>query len=265
MKQWMVAVLSIGLFALSAGTASAAPLRVTLEDLGILQLVAHDQFRVDRITLQNLENGKLDLSTIFDHGAANIAKGGEVRNSENIMVFTVAKRFADEYQKYRSQGMTDRQARSLVLGQYHGAVRLAFFRLINDAVAKPIRTPVTSTEDLAFRTVHDLLPGNITVNGVTMPVLDPSLSGKTLSASDMQQMSSPLDGKYDDEFRAMVITFPGGSITMDLLERDSSYATQFKTTHTFEFFLAEVADGKFDRTDKVTGFLKTMLAKGFAL
>ncbi len=39
--------------------------QVTLEDLGILQLAAHDLFLVDRVLEMDFENGLLDLSTLF--------------------------------------------------------------------------------------------------------------------------------------------------------------------------------------------------------
>jgi len=72
--------------------------RVTVEDLGILQLAAHDLFNVDRANEIDFENGKLDLSTLFvdtvNHNKKfdvnTIAIGGEPRNRENIMLFTVA-------------------------------------------------------------------------------------------------------------------------------------------------------------------------------
>lgn len=59
--------------------------KTTLEDLGILQIAAHDFFNVDRCNNKNdkcavdFENGKLDLSTLlFDPTT------GEPRSDEDI-------------------------------------------------------------------------------------------------------------------------------------------------------------------------------------
>jgi len=87
-------------------TASAGPIfkQVTLEDLGILQLAAHDLFLVDRVLEIDFENGFLDLSTLFtdvktglEFSDAAIGMGGEQRNRENIMLFTVASELGQMY------------------------------------------------------------------------------------------------------------------------------------------------------------------------
>ncbi|HYF12860.1 MAG TPA: hypothetical protein VD928_00980 [Candidatus Paceibacterota bacterium] len=263
MKKWMlVPVLAVLL------TSSFAPLthaqtaptgqRVTLAQLGWLQLVAHDLFNVNRTTGIDAENGKLDLSTIFDHGEANIVKGGERRNSENIALFTVTMQVVGDYQKLVSLGIDKKLARKIVVAQFHITLRNVYKSVFGTTMPIAKMGQVTPTENLAFRTIHDFLPGKIYVNGVLTPTLDASLKGKTLSAVDLEQLSSPLDGKYDDEFRNIV--FPGGSL--DLLERDSSFAQQFNTDYTLEFFLAETADGRFNYGEKSFGYIREMFAKG---
>lgn len=238
--------------------AQNGPTRISLEDLGLLQLAAHDLFNVNRATEVNLENGKFDLSTVLDHGSAGIASGGERRNSENVMVFTVAKRFGDQYLALTGKGLSAEQARKVVVTSFNAELHGSFARLLKGPLPSKKEGAVTFTEDLAFRTVHDLLPGSIKVNGVSKSVFDSSLRGVTLSKKDLKQLGAPLDGQFDPALRAIVF----GPFTLDLLERDSSFATQFNTDFSFEYFLSEVADGRFDSNDKVTGYIRDLFAKG---
>lgn len=247
--------------AVAEAASKQKPLRVTLEDLGTLQLVAHDLFRIDRGVEENLENGALDLSTIFDHGESSIALGGEVRNRENIMVFSAAKKIADEYQNLVSKGLPPEQARKIVIITYQAAVRLVITRLLPDSAIKGEEGEVTMTESLAFRTIHDLIPGEIMFKGEKVSIFDPSLRGKTLSKKDLRQLGAPLDGEYDAALRNIVFS---PTFTVDLLERDSSLATQFSTDFTLEHFLSELEDGRFDRGEDVTNYIRSMFAKAFS-
>ena len=117
---------------------------------------------------------------------------------------------------------------------------------------------------MALRTVHDLLPGKIKVNGVLTPILDPSLAGKTLGRHDLKQLSSPLDGQFDSEFSNMQVFDPNtnGFITIDLLERDISFAEQFETAFSFEFFLDELKDGHYDKNDTVMQIIREEISAG---
>ena len=233
------------------------PKRVSLYDLGILQLVAHDLYHVNRITEIDAENQKLDLSTVLDQGEENIVKGGEPRNMENIMVFTVAKEFGKMYLDMVEKGLNPEKAREITVKKYLHEVKKAYEQTFDERFPKAAIEPEEEdddlTGDLALRTVHDLLPGKITVNGVLTPVLDSSLFGKTLSKKDQRQLSSPLDGQFDDEFRHMTVFDPqkNGFIVIDLLEKDSTFASQFDIDFSFEFFLGEIKDGHYDKNDKV--------------
>ena len=233
------------------------PKRVSLYDLGILQLVAHDLYHVNRVTEIDAENQKLDLSTVLDQGEENIAKGGEPRNMENIMVFTVAKEFGKMYLDLVEKGVSSDKAREITVKKYLHEVKKAYEQTFDERFPKAAIEPEEGdddlTGDLALRTVHDLLPGKITVNGVLTPVLDSSLFGKTLNKKDQRQLSSPLDGQFDDEFRHMTVFDPptNGFIVIDLLEKDSTFASQFDIDFSFEFFLDEIKDGHYDKNDKV--------------
>ena len=252
----------------SAQPYKKAPKQISLYDLGILQLVAHDFYHVDRVTEIDAENEKLDLSTVLDQGDENIANGGEPRNMENILVFTVATKFGQMYLDLLNKGINEDLARKIVVGKYVSDVKQAYQNTFDEKFPKPAAEEEEEdgdlTGDLALRSVHDLLPGKIKVNGVLTQILDPSLFGKTLGKHDLKQLSAPLDGLFDSEFRSMQVPDPttGGFITIDLLERDSTFATRFETDFSFEFFLDELKDGHYDKNDTVLQIIREELSAG---
>jgi hypothetical protein len=252
----------------SAQPYKKAPKQISLYDLGILQLVAHDFYHVNRVTEIDAENQKLDLSTVLDQGDQNIANGGEPRNMENILVFTVATKFGHMYLDLIDKGIGQDLARKITVGKYVSDVKQAYQDTFDEKFPKPVAQVGEDdnlTGDLALRTVHDLLPGKIMVNGVLTPILDPSLFGKTLGRHDLKQLSAPLDGQIDSEFRSMLVpdpANPGGFITIDLLERDSSFAVQFATDFSFEFFLDELKDGHYDKNDTVMQVIRAEISEG---
>lgn len=239
--------------------------QVTLYDLGVLQLVAHDLFNVDRRVEVDSENGLLDLSTILDHGDENIVLGGEIRNQENIIVATVAQNYASRYERLISFGWPKERARHFLIRQYHNEVRRAYSHAFGESAPRPKAGEVTLTENVALRTIHDYLPGTILYQGQETPIIDLSFTGLTLSNSELYQMSSELDGEYDAEFRNMVLHFPGFTLEMDLLERDSSFAEQFATEHTFEYFLEFLQDGQYNQDEAVLQNIRSVIAKGLAI
>src|SRR3989454_72666 len=239
--------------------------RITLEDLGVLQLVSHDLYNTNRQTVVDNEDVKLNLSTVLDYGQENIANGGEPRNSENILVHTVAVQLGETYLQFLSQGKTPEEARDLTVQIYLAKVKSSYSNTFNEAFpqADPNAEDESSTltGDLALRTVHSFLPGQIMVNGKSVPVLDPSLHGKTLSDADMKQLSKPLDGTYDPAFRHIIIFVPPNNLfTIDLLQKDSSFAQQFHTDFTLEHFLDELRDGKYDATDDIMKVIRDDIA-----
>src|SRR6266850_2463639 len=240
--------------------------RVSLQVLGTLQLVSHDLYNVDRTTEVDSEDDKLNLSTILDYGQENIANGGEPRNGENIAVHTVAVELGHEYLHFLKEGKTPQEARHLTVQIYIHKIKEAYEKTFPGSFPKPDPNAdqIFANDldgDLALRTLHAFLPGTIKVNGVMTPILDPSLVGKTLSKKDMMQLSRPMDGTFDPAFRHITIIIPPNNIfTIDLLERDSSFAQQFSTDFTFEHFLGELTDGKYDKNDDVMKVLKADFA-----
>jgi len=252
-------------------TASAGPIfkQVTLEDLGILQLAAHDLFLVDRVFEIDFENGLLDLSTLFtdvktglEFSDAVIGMGGEQRNRENIMLFTVASELGQMYLDLKdSDGPV--VARQQTIEAYHLMLADTYFSTFDEPIPSSMTGCVTMTENLALRTVHDLLPGNIIVNEVMTPVLDPSLHGMTLSDTDMAQLSANLDGLFDPEFLNIHIIIPPDiDIIINLFELDSTFAFQFDTDFTFEHFMSEVDDGFYNHDEDVMKQIRSLIAKG---
>lgn len=264
-----VILLSSGIVSITLSFAEAdnKKLRVTLEDLGVLQLVAHDLFNVNRNLEVDFENGKLDLSTLFDHGDENIVIGGEFRNRENIMLFTVASEFGEIYLDFLDQkGINEKKARKMTVELYHQKVQQVYEQTFGEAFPSPQKGEATMTENLALRTVHDLIPGKIKVDGKMTPILDSSLIGKKLSDSELMQLSSQLDGKLDHELRHIDIVIDGVVVlVVDLLEADISFGDQFSTDFSFEFLLGELKDGHYDSDEEVMDQIRNLIAKGLAI
>ena len=255
---------------------------VTAEDLGFLQLAAHDLFNVDRchgnVTCSNdFEDGKLNLSTIFEDTVnggtfdnATIAIGGEPRNRENIMLFTVASELGTYYVELVDEGIYKTTAKQMVIDVYLDRLAVTYQKTFGE----PFPSLDTSTsskeelfqENLALRTVHDYLPGKIKFNKKSISIFDPSLKGEKLDQKELQQKSSKLDGKFDDEFRHIDICFPSPNedqcIMVDLLDADRSFGVQFGTAESFDYFLEELEDGIYDDDDSVMSHIRNLIAKG---
>ena len=248
---------------------------VTLEDLGILQLAAHDLFNVDRgnkkaaATATEFENGRFDLSTLLRDSTNNympfsdtfVALGGEGRNRENVQLFTVASELGQYYLEQK-QKVGENEAYEKTIQLYHKKLKSIFERTFDEPAPSPIAGDVNCNHNLAFRTIHDMLRGIIKFDGEYVNIFEVP-HGATLSKSELKQKSSELDGQFDDEFLNIMISVPNGpTIMVDLLEADSNFAKQFKTDFTFEYFLAELEDGHYDSTDDVMQLIREMYAKG---
>ena len=249
---------------------------ITLQDLGVLQLAAHDLFDVrrgDNMTPESavdFENGILDLSTLvinmtsgnyFDD--ATIAKGGEVRNRENVVMFTVSAAFGNNYTNFRNLGDSPENATNKTLAIYHDMFAETYKRVFGEQIPEKLRGQATPDGNIALRTIHDFLPGNITVNGEPTALLGIA-PNVTLSDLDMMQQSSPLDGKFDDEFLAIEINHPDGPmITVNLLEADQTFGDQFSTEFSFDELLDELEDGEYNATDKAMQGIRNLISTAY--
>jgi hypothetical protein len=251
--------------------------RVTLQDLGVLQLVSHDLYNTirDGPNPGSIEDERLNLSTVLDHGQDKIIVGGEPRNSENIAIHTVAVKLGKMYLDLVAQGKTPEEARELTRTEYLRLLDVAYRHAFHEPLPAPAPNPHEEkpdgtenlTGDLSLRAVHSYVPGHIMVNGTDTPILDPSLRGKTLSDRDMRQLSKPLDGTFDPVFRNVTIFLPPpapapNAFVIDLFERDNTFATQFGTDYSFEHFMGELKDGRSDASEQVMNYLREDVAGG---
>lgn len=289
-------------------SADAGPMgnQVTLEELGFLQLAAHDLFNVNRVTTVDFENGKLDLSTLFTDmtsptidpfSDADIALGGEPRNRENILLFSVAAKIGQQYVDDVNGGATPEVARQTALDTYHTGFNLAYESAFGEAVPSAQYGCATMTENLAFRTVHDFLPGIIRMDtaapisvidanddefltifdptlppptglGFTPPFDDPTknANGHTGPLTfELDQLSSDLNGDFDTQFNNINIFIPPSTfIIVDLEAADQSFGDQFDTDFSFEFFMNEIAStGSYEPSYEVMNQIRNLIAKGY--
>lgn len=250
--------------------ADAAPRhkRVSLEDLGLLQLAAHDLFNINRgdfVTPESateFEDGKLNLSTLLDHGDENIIRGGEPRNRSSIMIFTVASEFGEIYLALK-EIVNENKARDIIIMIYHNALKDVYERTFGEPFPDPEEGDTIKTENLALRTLHDFIPGKLKIDGKTTFLSEPFFADTTLSDSDIQQESDKLDGKFNPELRKIRIFIPDIiDIVIDLLELDISFGIQFDTSSSFEDFLKELEDGSYDEDEVVMEHIRNLFAKG---
>jgi len=253
--------------------------RVTLRDLGVAQLAAHDFFNVDRDnridadTATEREDGKLNLTTLFmdtitgeKFTDAEIALGGEFRNRENIMLFTVASEYGERYLELKEE-MSAKKAQKQVIKEFNAEIKEVYERMLDEPYPDKIKgkAEATATENLALRILHVLLPGKIMVDDKMVSTLDPDLRGIKLTDEELEQLSKKLDGKFDQAFLNIVICFFNPPMCLDpisLLAADQSFGDQFDTEFTFDHFLEEVKDGSFDTDEDVTEQIRNLFAKG---
>lgn len=241
------------------------PKTVKLKHLGVLQLAAHDLFNVDRDLEVDFENGLLDLSTLLvdlKNGGVPfsdmmIANGGEFRNAENVMIFTVASSLGQMYLDERALN-GEQAARQAVLDEYYLLLEDAYMAAFDEPFPAASPGCVTLSENLALRTVHDFLPEEI--DGMNIFEI---MFGVTLDSNQLEMDSSPLDGVFDDAF-SMDTLIPALGITVNLLEKDQSFGTQFNLPFTFDGFLMQLTDGSYDSGEPVFELIKSVFAKGLA-
>jgi hypothetical protein len=239
--------------------------RITLRDIGVLQLADHDLYRVDRQSGVDSEDEKLNLSTLFDHGDDNIKTGGESRNSENLLVHTIAMKLANKYNEMiQQENMDEDEARhntvKLFLKQVKTAYENAFEQPFPPAAEEDEEDPEEKQNgNVALRTLHAFLPAEVKVDGDKVSLFDPSLlERKILSGSELAQDSRVLDDSYDKALSTIPV---GGGQTIDLLERDQSFAEDFSTVD-LDDMLCELADGHYDEGDDVMELLEEDFAAG---
>lgn len=257
-------------------------------NLGYLQLAAHDFFDMNRDTPADNENGKLDLSTVLFNPHAGgcdfkkslkqkdncalyddntIANGGEKRSVENIMISTASAEVGEKYlQLVEKHG--EKKAYQKAVKFYHKQLKKAYEESFDLKFPKSQKGEVTNMHNLAVRAGHDFLPAEIWFNGELTSLFDINPLGEKLSKKEKKQQSSPVDGTFDEKFLNIVLFCPKPDfcITANLLEADQSFGEQFAfgtmDGDTFDEFMKELKDGKFDKKDKISKLLDEAFSRG---
>jgi len=257
----------------------------SLEALGILQVAAHDLYHFDRSLGIESEDGKLNLSTLLEikidgctafvdcdsFSEEEIRNGGEARNSDSILIFTVASELGEKYFELVDKLGSEKLAYEKILEIYHKKVKYAFQQTFNQPFPDPQVGSLDNNHNLALRSGHDFLPGMVKFNGEQVSVFDSILVGEKFSKSELKQRSSPLDGQFDDLWnRCIADEFPP-SCTEDedaipLLFLDQTFGfAHTDNEFTFDEFMEETSDGRYDSNDKVTQLIIEQFARGINL
>ncbi len=257
----------------------------SLEALGILQIAAHDLYNFDRCgdiiacAIEN-EDGKLNLSTLLEIKTAgctafvdcvpfsedDISNGGEPRNSDSILIFTVASELGEKYLELKAKH-GEEIAYEKILKIYHKKVKIAFQQTFNQPFPAPQDGSLDNNHNLALRSGHDFLPGIVKFNGEQVSVIDTILVGEKFSKSELKQRSSPLDGQFDDLWNGCILPGLPASCTMGtipLLFLDQTFGI-IHTTSDFDEFMEQTSDGRYDSNEEVTQLLIEQFARGINL
>lgn len=247
----------------------------SLEALGILQVAAHDLYHFDRCrddigcAIEN-EDGKLNLSTLLEDKTAGctafteectpfnddaIRNGGEPRNSDSILIFTVASELGEKYLELKAKH-GEAIAYDKILEIYHKKVKIAFQQTFNQPFPDPQVGSLDNNHNLALRSGHDFLPGVVKFNGEQVSIiLIPG--GEKFSKSELKQRSSPLDGQFDDLWNGFPIPLLLLDQTFGFVHTDNEF--------TFDEFMEETSDGRYDSNEEVTKLIIEQFAIGINL
>ncbi len=224
-----IIILSLIMFTIGAQKSLGSP---TLQDVGVIGLFSHDLFAWDRKNEVNKENGRLDLSTIFDYeNGTRWEKGGDPKNSENSPVWSITKRLVNKYKNYLKSHPKD-EARKLTVKFFHQMVKESYNRISGmDFPEEAIDLKVNNIEQAALRALHDILPGRVKfIRGSYFPLKDFSLTNFLflkvyLNDEELKQKLKNFDGDYDQEYKEIKIPFTGKVI--NLMEVDRKFIEKF--------------------------------------
>jgi hypothetical protein len=205
---------------------------VLLRDIGVIGLSSHDMFTWDKEREVNLENGRLDLSTIFDYeNGSRWEKGGNPKNAENAPVWTITKGLV-KYYKNELKKNDKTTARLNTVKHFHNMVKESFERLSSlEFPVEGLNADVTNTEQAVMRALHDILPGRVkTYRSRMFPIRDFNLTNFifakfNLNEKELNQPIKYYDGDYDSEYKAIKIPFTRKKI--NLKEIDGKFISNF--------------------------------------
>lgn len=228
---------------------TGASANVLLKDIGVIGLMSHDIFAWDHKKEVNTENGRLDLSTIFDwDGGSRVSKGGNPKNAENAPVYTVTMILVRHY-KDALKSHSSVIARQQTVSLFHSMIKESFVRL--SGLPFPLvgkNEAVNNVEQAALRGMHDILPGRAKLFG--RPVLkdfaltNPLFAKLKLNEKEMNQEVKYFDGDYDYEYQNIKIPFTSKIINLKAI--DGAFIEKFSPYKQADMLkeLAEVGAGK---------------------
>jgi len=210
--------------------ASAAS-EVLLKDIGVIGLASHDLFTWDRENEVNTENGRLDLSTIFDYeNGSRWEKGGNPKNAENAPVWSITKRLVQFYKSELSIN-NKTQARINTVKYFHQMIKESYVRLSGlEFPSFAVDENVTNTEQAVLRALHDILPGKAKIYRRFFPVKEFKLTNFLfakfyLNEKELNQKIAYFNGDYDQEYKEIKIPFTRRVI--NLKEVDGAFIEKF--------------------------------------
>jgi len=204
--------------------------KVLLKDIGIVGLMSHDIFAWDRKAEVNTENGRLDLSTIFDYdNGSRWKKGGNPKNSENSPVYTITMKLV-RYYKNELKTSSPIIARQKTVALFHEMVKDSYQRLSGFSFPTTARDEaVTNSEQAALRGMHDILPGRVKLFGRPLMkellVTNAFLAKLKLNEEELNQEIKYFDGDYDEEYKNIKIPFT--KVVVNLKEVDRKFIEKF--------------------------------------
>ena len=230
MKLHMLLFISIGLtnFAHAAKKPVCRPLskieKILVEDVGVMGLASHDLFAWNRKKKENRENGRLDLSTLFDSAKkgnlntssdfwknSRINQGGNRKNSENAPVYTVTQQLISQYHELLAREQSPsahsfNRIRKQMVQNWHARVETSFTRITGLDWPEAQEGTVNNQEQAAMRILHDILPGRIfRSNGEEFCVTEAKTAKTILDDQELSKKISLYDGRYDPEYQDIEI------------------------------------------------------------
>ena len=233
---------------MSLAISSSAFAKVLLKDIGIVGLLSHDMFAWDHKREVNTENGRLDLSTIFEYeNGKRWKKGGNPKNGENAPVWSITKRLVKFHKKQlKSNGNDFAKARLETVKRFHQMIRGSYERLSGFKFPeKAYNLKVNNIEQAALRAMHDILPGRVNVyRGKLFPIKSFNLTNFifakfNLNTKELEQEISYFNGDYDEEYKNIKIPFT--NVRLNLKEIDRKFIEKF-SPYLQKNMLAELKD-----------------------
>lgn len=241
--------------------------KVLVRDVGVIGLMSHDLFSWDARLEQNRENGRLDLSTIFDYNdGQNWQSGGDPKNAENSPVFSVTMDLVDYYNTLLTSH-SPIKARQLTVLHFHAQVAESLKRMTGvEFPSTALNQHVDNLEQASLRALHDILPGRIKlidrVGRSELLVTDVRLAKTRLNTKELNQEINDYNGDYDKEYEAIEMA-PNRFINLKKL--DAAFIEKFSPYNQAEMLceLAQVGRGEIGIEEvSFHHHIQEMIAKG---